>query len=71
MDRWLSLCGAIGLAAAAITLAFFGFTWLSALRVAFLIACPALAVWTLREARASRQLRNRVIERHRPDQEAA
>ena len=55
MDRWLWLCPPIGIAGAVFTLTFFGFTWLSALGVAFLVACPALVVCTLREARASRQ----------------
>jgi hypothetical protein len=61
MDRWLWLGPPIGLAAAVISLAFFGFTWLSALGVAFLVACPALVVRTMREARASRRLRDRLL----------
>jgi hypothetical protein len=61
MNRWLWLCPPIGIAAAVATLAFFGFTWLASLGVAFLIACPALVVWTMREARASRRLRDRLL----------
>jgi Flp pilus assembly protein TadB len=61
MDRWLWLCPPIGIAGAVVTVKVFGLTWLSALGVAFLIACPALVVWTLREARATRQLRDRLL----------
>ena len=61
MGRWLWLCPPIRIAAAVVTLAFFGFTWLALLGAAFLIACPALIVWTMREARASRRLRDRLL----------
>lgn len=51
MDRWLWICPWIGLVGAAATLWLFGLSWLSALGVAFLLACPAVAVWTVRESR--------------------
>jgi hypothetical protein len=59
MDRWLWLCPVAGLAGAAVVLWAFGFAWLSALGIAFLISCPALGIWTLREARASFAERDR------------
>jgi len=62
MDRWLWLCPIIGLAGAAVMLWIFGFTWLSALGIAFLFSCPAIVIWTLREARASFGLRDRLID---------
>ena len=62
MDRWLWLCPLFGLAAAALTLWVFGFTWLSALGIAFLIACPSLAVWTLRESKRALRERQHLLE---------
>lgn len=62
MDRWLWLCPIVGLAGAAVLLWAYGFTWLSALGIAFLISCPALCVWTLREARSSFGLRDRLLD---------
>ena len=60
MDRWLWLCPIVGLAGAAVLLWGFGFGWMSALGFAFLVACPALVVWTLREARSSLAARDRL-----------
>lgn len=62
MDRWLWLCPLFGLAAAALTLWAFGLTWLSALGIAFLIACPALVVWTLRESKSALRERQRLLD---------
>ena len=61
MDRWLWLCPIVGLAGAGVLLWAFGFTWLSALGIAFLISCPAVGIWTLREARASFGERDRLL----------
>ena len=61
MDRWLWLCPIVGLAGAGVVLWAFGFTWLSALGIAFLISCPALGIWTLREARSSFGERDRLL----------
>ena len=61
MDRWLWLCPLVGLASAAVTLWAFGFTWLSALGVAFVVSCPAVVIWTLREARSSFGERDRLL----------
>ena len=62
MDRWLWFCPIVGLAGALLVLWVFGFTWLSALGIAFLISCPAVGIWTLREARASFGLRDRMLD---------
>lgn len=61
MDRWLWLCPIVGLAGAAVMLWAFGSTWLSALGIAFLISCPAVCIWTLREARSSFGMRDRLL----------
>ena len=60
MDRWLWLCPIVGIAGAGVVLWVFGFTWLSALGIAFLISCPAVGIWTLREARSSLGERDRL-----------
>jgi hypothetical protein len=62
MERWLWICPLLGLAAAAAALWLFGLTWLSALGIAFILSCPAVAIWTLREARAAFGLRDRLLE---------
>ena len=62
MARWLWLCPIVGLAAAAILLRASGIGWLSALGIAFLVSCPAVALWTVREARASFGARDRLLE---------
>jgi Flp pilus assembly protein TadB len=67
MDRWLWLCPLFGLAAAALTLSVFGFTWLSALGIAFLVACPALVVWTLRESKRTLRERQHLLEELRQE----
>lgn len=61
MDRWIWLCPVIGLMAAGTAVWAFGFNWLSALGIAFVVACPAVVIWTLREARAAFQLRDRLL----------
>lgn len=60
MDRWLWLCPIIGVVAAGVLFWAYGFGWLSALGFAFLVACPALVVWTLREAHSAFAARDRL-----------
>jgi hypothetical protein len=62
IERWLWLCPVVGLAAGIALLWLFGLTWLSALGIAFLVSCPAMAIWTLREARAAFGLRDRMLD---------
>ena len=62
MDRWLWLCPIVGLAAAGAALWFFGFNWLTALGIGFLFSCPAVVIWTLREAKAAFGLRDRLVD---------
>ena len=62
MERWLWLCPVVGLAAGIALLWLFGLSWLSALGIAFLISCPAMVLWTLREARAAFGLRQRMLD---------
>ena len=59
VDLRFALAAGLALAAVCVVLWAFGFTWLSALGIAFLISCPALGIWTLREARASFAERDR------------
>lgn len=60
MDRWLWLCPIIGVVGAGVLFWAYGFGWLSALGFAFLVACPALVVWTLREAKSAFAARDRL-----------
>jgi len=62
MDRWLWICPIVGIAGAAVMLWVFGLSWLSALGIAFLISCPAITLWTLREARSSFGERDRLVQ---------
>ena len=52
----------VGLAVGIALLWLFGLSWLSALGIAFLISCPAMVLWTLREARAAFGLRERMLD---------
>lgn len=61
MDRWLWLCPLVGIVGGVTTLWLFGLSWLSALGIAFLVSCPAVAIWTLREARNAFGLRDRLL----------
>ncbi len=65
MDRWLWLCPIVALIGAATMLWAFGFSLMAALGVAFLLSCPALIVWTLREARRAFGLRDRLLDEMR------
>ena len=51
MERWLWLCPPISLVGAAAALWVYGFSVLSALGIAFLLSCPAVVYWTIRECR--------------------
>ena len=62
MDRWLWVCPILGLFAAGTAVWLFGFNWLTALGVAFVVSCPAVVIWTLREAREAFGLRDRLID---------
>lgn len=61
MERWLWLCPVIGLLAAGTAIWVFGFDWLTAMGIAFVVSCPAVVIWTLREARAAFGLRDRLL----------
>jgi hypothetical protein len=62
VDRWLWICPWIGLLGAIVTLWLFGLSLLSALGIAFLLSCPAVVVWTLRESRRAFGPRDRMLE---------
>lgn len=62
MDRWLWVCPILGVFATGAAVWLFGFGWLAALGIAFLVSCPAIVIWTLREARSSFGLRDRMLD---------
>lgn len=59
--RWLLICISIGLAAAVVTLFVFGLTWYAALGLAFLLLCPIVVFWVMREERTAYQLRDHLL----------
>ena len=62
MERWLWLCPPIGLLGAGAALWLYGFSLLSALGIAFLISCPAVVFWTVREYRIAFAVRDRLAD---------
>lgn len=63
MKQWLWVCPWIGLVGAIVAFGYFGFSFLSALGIAFLLACPAIGVWTWRESGRTFGQRDRMFER--------
>ena len=63
MERWLWICPWVGLVGAIVTFWYFGLSLLSALGVAFLLACPAVGIWTWRESGRALGERDRLYER--------
>lgn len=62
MKQWLWVCPWIGLVAAIVSFAYFGLSFLSALGIAFLLACPAVGAWTWRESGRALGERDRRLE---------
>ena len=50
-DKWGWICPLLAIGLAASVLAWFGFSWWTALLVALLLVCPALLVWGAIELR--------------------